>query len=465
MSTSTTVIRKIISGLLLTGVALSTSPATQAKSTGSVDLYRIPEPTQRDLARIPKNLARWHMGASLVLVKDDQFQRVQVSDVGYFQESVFLSDNPALTYRIEQGPHDYIIDLGRFMRVSRFFLNNQSAEGDFTLYASDTLEDTNSGKWMTLTRPLHFTQGVIPAASFPEVETRYILVRFQIQTSGMIGNFGATGPLKITEAEFTIGKGENPDTVIKAQSPIIDYDFASTYTGTRIVYASGGPIEQIYNLLDEDPTTNYALPSTQECVLILDLRKGTEMRTFTVQCPSGVAGLAQVYMVDYLPTYFENPEKTGVATLRQADGSIVRAELAATDSDRFGYFMAAQTPHEVVRVPEDFFQDIKDSYSVHVSANQNCAALTFDDLERRYVIFRFIPDALKNTPTIQHALYQPGASDFTMQRAQASGITFGQIGVIGDVEFDDLFFTMKPEQGEPGGPPEDPPDDPPVISR
>lgn len=304
---------------------------------------------------------------------------------------------------------------------------------------------------------------------FPEVEARYILVRFDIESAGTIGNFGATGPLKITQAEFNIGKGESEEEVIQAQSPVIDYDFASGYTGTRIAYVSGGNLDLIHNLIDEDPTTVYSFPSTEECVIIVDLRKETQMRTFVANYRSEVPGLVQIYMVDHLPNYFENPEQIDVATIRGADGSVARAELAelVTSGDRLGleYLLAAQEPREVIRVPEDYFLSITDSYQARVSADEDRHVQLFDALERRYVIFRFIPQGLYGESDIQTALYRPGSSGLKVQRAQSSGISFGQISVIGDVKFDDIFFTMEAEAGEPGGPPEDPPDDPPVISE
>jgi hypothetical protein len=408
------------------------------------------------------------MGATLVLIKDDQFQRIQVPDVGYFDESIFLSDNSALTYNIVEGQHNYIIDLGQFMRVSRFFLNNQSAGGHFELLASDTLEDVDSRFWVKLSDAVPFSKGVIPSVSFPEVETRYILVRFNIDTAGTIGNFGATGPLKITQAEFNLGKGESADEVIQAQSPVIDYDFASGYTGTRIAYVSGGPMENILNLIDEDPTTSYPFPLTEECVIIVDMRKESEMRTFVANYRSQVSGLVQIYMVDQLPNYFENPEKIGVATTTDAQGNVARLEWAANDranNEQLQYMLAAQKPQEIVRVPEDYFLSIEDSYQARVSADEDRYVQIFDDLERRYVIFRFLPETSMNDMKAQAAVYRPNSSGLSTQRAQSSGISFSQIEVIGDVKFDDLFFTMEAEGGEPGGPPEDPPDDPPVISQ
>ena len=463
MNTSNLLPTKLISGLILAGAAFSINGAALAKSADTVDLYRVPEATPEKLSKIPKNLARWHMGATLVLVKDEQFKRIQVPDVGYFEESVFLSDNSALTYNIEAGQHDYIIDLGQFMQVSRFFLNNQSAAGSFELAASDTLEEIDSRFWVKLSDSVEFEKGVIPSVTFSEVETRYILVRFNIDTAGTIGNFGATGPLKITQAEFNIGKGESEEEVIQAHSPIIDYDFGAGYTGTRISYVSGGNIDEINNLIDEDPTTTYAFPSTEECVLIVDMRKETQMRTFVANYRSEVAGLVQVYMVDHLPNYFKNPEQIDVATIRDPNGNVVRAELAGNND--YSHLLAASEPRGVVQVPEDYFMSITDSYEARVSADEDRHVQLFDDLARRYVIFRFIPQPAQGNGDIQTAVYRPGIDENNAHKAQSSGISFGQISVIGDVQFDDIFFTMEADNSQPGGPPQDPPLDPPVISQ
>ncbi|MEM7791197.1 MAG: hypothetical protein AAF546_07340, partial [Verrucomicrobiota bacterium] len=153
-------------------ISLVNTTATSLSQT--VELYRVPDATPQQLESIPKNLARWHMGATLVLIENGQFQRLQVPDVAYYDESVFLSDNAALTYKIASGRHDYIIDLGQFMRVSRFFMNNESATGSVTLKSSDTLEQINSSKWIPLGQPFNFSKGAIPAINFSEIETRYL---------------------------------------------------------------------------------------------------------------------------------------------------------------------------------------------------------------------------------------------------------------------------------------------------
>ena len=453
-------------------LAVFAAPAPAEAAENTVDLYRVPEPTRADLAKIPKNLARWHMGANLILVQDnDQFQRIQVPDVGFFEESVFLSDNSALTYEIDRGQHDFIIDLGQFMRVSRFFLNNESAEGSFKLLSSDTLEPLKSGKWVPLTQPVEFDEANLPSVTFPEVETRFILVRLTISDGGLIGNFGATGPLNINEADFNIGKAEEDDTVIKAKSPVIDYDFAPFYTGTRVLFISGGPMKNIHHLTDEDPTTQYAFPEDEESVMLLDLRKKTQLRTFAANFTTPQPGDVQVYLLDNLPGYFDNPRQPEVATLRDARGNVRRAELAAGATSGFRHFMAAQTSREVYSVPKSFFKDIEDSYSARAKAGQNRSIEVTDDLERRYVIFRFIPDAVKGDGSYatHTADYRPGADRVRFRRAQAGGnrgINFSDVQVIGDVEFDDIIFTMEEgQESKPSGSPEPPPQDPPVISR
>lgn len=464
MSKLTLTPQKIISALFLTGVALTLNTSTLAQPAPSIDLYRVPDASEQQLERIPKNLARWHMGATLVLVKDEQFLRIQVPDVGYFDESVLLSDNSALTYTIAQGQHDYIIDLGQFMKVSRFFFNNESAAGTMQIMSSMSLDPLESGKWVKLTQPVAFNQGVIPSTTFAEVDTRYLLVRFNIVDPGRIGHFGATGPLNITQADFQIGKGEETEETIKAQSPIIDYDFGSAYTGSRIIYASGGTLDAIFNLQDDDPTTSHEFPGDEESIVIIDLRKKTQMRTIAANFSPGQPGTLQLYLTNHLPDEFTSDEQTGVATYTNELGHVERAELAANYDSNFEVFMAAQQEQQIVRVPSDFFFDIEDSYSVELKGENTRIHHTFDEVERRYVIVRYIPESTKSDYKVQPAKYTPGAAELRIQRAQAAPapFSFGGISVVGDVPFDDLIFTMDGEQG-PAGPPPPPPPPPPVI--
>lgn len=221
--------------LSLAGIILSllvSHTVMQADGFSGIKLYRAP---QDNAERIPENLARWHMGASIILTENDQFQHIHVPDVGFFDESVFLSDNSALTFSISRGEHNYIIDFGQFMTISRFFLTNKSAAGSLQLLSSDTLEPVDNKKWQPLTKVVEFVKGVLPSVAFAEAETRYMMVRFKIAYAGLIGNFGATGPLTINHTKVTF------DEVQELKSPLIDFEFASAHTSSRGPFVSGGP--------------------------------------------------------------------------------------------------------------------------------------------------------------------------------------------------------------------------------
>jgi len=467
MSNLTFKSNKIIAVLFFAGVALSLNTSSQAQSAPPIDLYRVPSPSEQQLQRIPKNLARWHMGATLVIVKDKQFLRVQLPDVGYFDESILLSDNSALTYTIPQGQHDYIIDLGQFMKVSRFYFNNESAAGTMQLMSSNVLDPLEAGKWVKLTQPIAFLEGDIPSTTFTEVDTRYLLVRFNIINQGRIGQFGATGPLNITQANIQLGKGEETEETIKVQSPIIKYDFGAAYTGSRIIYASGGALDSVLNLQDDDPTTSYEFPRDEESIAIVDLRKKTQMRTIALNFNKGNQGTLQLYLTNHLPEEFSSDKQTGVATFTNKLGHTERAQLAANGDSNFEFFMAAQQEQQIVRVPSDFFYDIEDSFTVEVKRENTGVQHTFDEIERRYVIVRYIPENLKSDYKIQPAKYTLENSDFRIQRAQAAPapFSFGGISAIGDVPFDDLIFTMDAELAPAGPPPGSPPGPPVILSQ
>lgn len=443
-----------------------------------VDLYRIPEPDQSVLKKIPKNLARWHMGANLIIVDnendDPRLLRVQIPDAGSFAESILLSDNAALTFDIKQGNHDFIIDFGRFATLSRAVLNNKDAAGQFELFSSDRLAAPKSRKWDRVSQPVSFNSGEIPEARFPETETRFLLVRFQIRQPGQIGNFTATGSADITRADFSLGKGDDVSEVSKPQPVALDYDFAASYTGSRVAFVSGGPLDRVFNLVDEDPSTSYRFPADDEAIIILDMRKETQMKAFAASYTAKESGRIQVYMVNTLPDSFTNGQASGVATLVGEQGNVFRPLLAAGGTgpgdSRFGAFMANQTPRDVVRVPENYFKEIEDSYSAEVDVNEDRTFKIMDELKRRYVIFRFLPDsAREQTPEARTALFRPGGNpEFTGRRARDSdgGITFRQIQAIGEVSYDDVLLTMDEPPPQPlQQPPENPPEDPPVLSE
>ncbi|MEN8862365.1 MAG: hypothetical protein ABF315_04170 [Lentimonas sp.] len=111
-------------------------------------------------------------------------------EIADHEESVLLSSNSALDYKIKLGTHEFITDLGGPMHVSRYFVNNQSAAGEFTLFASNTLEFVDSKNGAPISTSVAFLIGVIPSVTFQETKTRYLLLRLDITHDGTIGNLG-----------------------------------------------------------------------------------------------------------------------------------------------------------------------------------------------------------------------------------------------------------------------------------
>ena len=179
--------------LLLIVLTCCVSKPSQAKSSQAIHSYKAHGATASKRQTPPKNWARWYLGASLILVENGEFQHIPVSEVSHFDQAVLLSDNSALSYNISEDQHDFIIDLGKSVRISRFFLNNKDAAGTFQLFACNTLEEIESQSWLKIGEQVVFERGVIPSITFAAVETRYLQVHFNIDSAGSIGNFGATG--------------------------------------------------------------------------------------------------------------------------------------------------------------------------------------------------------------------------------------------------------------------------------
>ncbi|MGJ8640771.1 MAG: hypothetical protein ACSHYA_15385 [Opitutaceae bacterium] len=170
---------------------------------GSIDAEKVHKVDSAQLNKsfsTPTNLARWHRGATLVLTSENSFRRITMPEIADFEQSVLLSSNSALSYKLPPGEHDFIIDLGAPKSLSRFFVNNHSAGGTFKLKTSNTLEPIGEDHWAPVTGSISFNKGVIPSVSFDETKARYILVQFTIEEEGAIGNLGATGSLSRTQA-------------------------------------------------------------------------------------------------------------------------------------------------------------------------------------------------------------------------------------------------------------------------
>jgi hypothetical protein len=124
------------------------------------------------------------------------------------------------------------------------------------------------------------------------------------------------------------------------------------------------------------------------------MRQEAQTRTFATKYSATENGVLQVYMVDYLPVYFDTPEDMGVATLTDTNGNVQRTDIASTGSAEFNYFMAAQKSRQIVTAPLSYFPETEDSYSANVSANEDRTVQIMNTLKLRYVIFRFISEAV-----------------------------------------------------------------------
>ena len=458
MHTSPTVQCKLRQSFAIFALALL-APNAHADS---VDLYKIPEASREQLSAIPKNLARWYLGANLLLEKHDQLIRIEAADVDNFAESILLSDDSALTVPVLRGEQNFIVDFSRYCTLTRFLLNNRNASGTLQLFTSNTLQPSKDDKWLPVTpQPVSFGRGEIPSLSFAEIETRYLLVRLNVQQPGEIGSIGATGPANITEVAFDSGKEKEEHTVDKAKSPIVDYDYGSAFAGARVRYVSGGAVDNIFALIDDDPTTAYSFPRGQEAIIVLDMANPTEFRSVNASIRAAEPGILHIYLTSQLADAFETSEPIGVATLTNPDGHTERIEFA--DGADAPSLLAGNIPREFVRVPIDYFRSIVHTHSVHITPDSDPCVKIFDQIKHRYVIFRFIPDNANALPEMQTANYDPSGAPFEIVRAAAPAPSgFSGVSVIGQVQVDDVIFTM---EQEPVGPPPPPPPPPPPLSR
>jgi len=108
-------------------------------------LMQIQDPSPEQLELLPKNLARWHLGAQLLLPKKSGgFEVYKPSQQDDFPSGILLQDDETAGVALEAGKHNFVIDLGRFQTVGRFSSTSFGATGSLVLRTSDTLQDLTS---------------------------------------------------------------------------------------------------------------------------------------------------------------------------------------------------------------------------------------------------------------------------------------------------------------------------------
>ena len=384
-----------------------TTPPEQPTPEPIVSLKRIDPETPQSAASRPLNLARSG------IVSDTQAYRLGDSDPRSASEArdALIQSDKATESNLDVGDNQVVMDLNGFFNINRVAFRSYGASGRVIVMGSETPLDLDSQRWQTLSQPTQFRPGQPIEVEFPYTSTRYVRIRFEVDTPGSITPFAISGddtilqmnPLFLQNLDSAAGEsGES------SRGNTVPFDFASTITGAQVSHISSGNMQRAQDMIDDDPSSYFEFDEGErENVMVLDLRNSYRVSRFSMVMGAG-RGTMQIYN---LPTIPDNLEVEG------------------PDGER------------TLALPASFFENNPPLMQRIFTEPSDRVQIDFPETELRWVLIRWVP---------------PESEDDEGAPAQFRGLRVYEISVIGQIpeEFAAMsfipraqFLTNNPELG------------------
>lgn len=368
---------------------------------------------QLRLKSIPKNVARWHMGAGLYRKHgNEDLIAINIENHEDYKESSLLGDDESVPYLLPNGNSSIIIDAGDYYSFNNFFFINYTARGQITIKSSNKLHKIDSKRWINLGSS-KLEEKTPVNINFPLIEARYVLIDFVVEQGGEISSIGLYGATSIADTEFNRDKDVKDDRSQRdalkdsnLSDATVSYDFASLYSGTRISHISSTSVESANNILDDDPLTFHEFPQTEKSsVMVMDMKDQTLFNRLSFVIESG-NGTMEIYYFSELPQTFA------------ASNIITKTEIVEVAMNTNQSFMPMrglfpkkgsteqkEVKFDVIELPENFFDIHEPIFSKKITPKDRSIRFEFESLHARYLVLRWLPEIeLGVAPELQAGL-------------------------------------------------------------
>ena len=254
-----------------------------------------PDPAAPADVAAPKNLARQHLGANLLIYTPSNQTYAPTEAAAAWLDDDIATGWPALT-----GKQDYLLALPEPALVNNFMISERNAAGTVTLYAGDEAAPPGDKSWTVLAQD-------IPVDSINEKLgkpfgrfAKYILIETNLSDSGpwysvyLYGSQSATAYHIQQRAQPVDPRTEfGPYT-----NPATSFSISSLYAHCKVVTASGDPSTWI-NAIDDNPETGTAIQATQGAAgLAIQYDRAYPVERVSVLTDPGTKGKLELFVID-----------------------------------------------------------------------------------------------------------------------------------------------------------------------
>ena len=300
-----------------------------------------PDPAATADVSAPKNLARQHLGANLLIYTPSNQTYAPTEAAAAWLDDDIATGWPALT-----GKQDYLLALPEPELVNNFMISERNATGTVTLYAGDEAAPPGSKSWTVLAQD-------IPVDSINEKLgkpfgrfAKYILIETNLSDSGpwysvyLYGSQSATAYHIQQRAQPVDPRTEfGPYT-----NPATSFSISSLYAHCKVMTA-GGDASTWTNAIDDNPATGTTVPATQTTAgLAIQYDKAYPVERVSVLTDPGTKGKLELFVIDSQPQPATGAVKSNAAL--DGDSQYIKAadETVTSDATTAPVDLTGQTP-------------------------------------------------------------------------------------------------------------------------
>lgn len=360
--------------ILAAGFVLATA-AAQAADT--VDPSGAQAASAASTESMPKNLARQHLGANLLIYTPADQTYAPTEAAAAWLDDDIATGWPALT-----GKQDYLLALPQPELVNNFMISERNAAGTVTLYAGDEAAPPGAKSWTLLEKdtPVESINEKMgkPFGRF----AKYILIETNLTDSGpwyslyLYGEKSATAyhiqeRAQPVDPRTEFGPYTNPATA---------FSISSLYAHCKIL-AAGGDASSWQNAIDDNPSTGTFVAATQnEAGLAIQYDHAYPVERVSVLTDEGTKGKLELFVVT---------PPTAAPTASRTTGS--QYIKVANQTDAVGTDAPATTPVAVAAPPVDLSNQTPVA-TINFDGTSPRASVDFTSTSGTVLLARWTPD-------------------------------------------------------------------------
>jgi len=268
---------------------LATAAASQAANSENV-------PQEQLSHNYPKNLARQHLGANLLV-----FNPANQAYVPTEAAAAWLDDDVATGWPAMAGKQHYLVALPQPELIHNFCLSTRSGAGTVSIYAGDEPATPTSKSWTALAKDVpveslnqklgksfgRFAKYVLIETNLTEAAPWYSLYLYGEKSAS---TYHVQKRVQPVDARTIFGPYVNPQTA---------FSLSSLYAHGRVAYANASDTATAWSrMIDDNPNTAVTIaPSTKEGGLVIRYDNAYAIQRISVLTDAAAKGRLDFFLL------------------------------------------------------------------------------------------------------------------------------------------------------------------------